>query len=166
MIQQGWREQYERMLRSQRHLYDVANGVEHAGSDTARDALYHCYQDAYHLKDWLKNDDAVTVDNDEIEAAVKNSRELALCADLCNGTKHRKLKGSKTGDIATAFTEQSVQIRGRTAHLPHLPQVIVAPGRASHSWLAESNGERYDAVELARLVVNAWNAWLREKRLI
>ena len=56
MIQQGWGEHYNRMGRSHARLVAIANSDIELGSDDARDALFHFFQDAYQLKDWLKND--------------------------------------------------------------------------------------------------------------
>ena len=86
-ILMGWREQYERMLRSHGRFAALALGYETASSDEARDAVFHFFQDAYHLKDWIKNDPKVAGVADP-EGLVNGSPELSLCADLCNGTKH------------------------------------------------------------------------------
>ncbi|MFI6454288.1 hypothetical protein ACIBF6_22330 [Streptosporangium amethystogenes] len=55
---EGWRDQYERMLRSRRELSSAA-GPGSMGSKAARDILFHFFQDACHLKDWMKNDPAL-----------------------------------------------------------------------------------------------------------
>ena len=102
MIQQGWHEQYDRMRRSYRALAEHATTGH--DSDIARDALFHFFQDAYHLKDWIKNDPRLSSDS---EAAVRASEELQLCADRCNATKHFVLTTTRTGDFDTGFDSQS-----------------------------------------------------------
>ena len=52
----GWREQYERMQRSYARFCATSAGATSAPSAAARDDLIHFLQDAYHLKDWLKQD--------------------------------------------------------------------------------------------------------------
>lgn len=100
------------MQRSFGNLANIAAGRVSAGSDVARDALFHFFQDAYHLKDWLVNDETVALPRRDVESAITElSRELAICADLCNGTKHRILRRTRTGDEATAFTGQSVTVQ-------------------------------------------------------
>ena len=188
MIQQGWREQYDRMRRSHARFVAIASGHISAGSDQARDALFHFFQDAHHLKDWLINDDAITVARYEIEDAVTASPELSVCADLCNGTKHGKLRagnrGPRSGDPATAFVRQSVNVRvgtwrkvatigavggelmpGSTVSVD-AASVWGAAGFTTHSWVAASKEERWMADELAEKVLMAWDAWLGEHGLL
>ena len=91
-ISTGWREQYDRMHRSYERLLAVLCG-EHPdarSSDTARDALYHFFEDAYHLKDWIKATSTPAIGK-QIEERIKVSKPLSLCADLCNGIKHFRL---------------------------------------------------------------------------
>jgi len=157
-ILSGWREQYERMLRSYFLLTTVAAGRQWASTDEARDALVHFFQDAYHLKEWIKNDPQVTTT--DVEQFVNGSQPLRLCADLCNGTKHLSLKRTRTGDRTTGFTGQSVAVRPAPAS-SGLP-----PDPALHSWVVSSGGVLYDAVPLAGDVVNEWEDWLRGEGLI
>jgi hypothetical protein len=157
-ILSGWREQYDRMRRSYFLLTTVAAGRDWASPDEARDALVHFFQDAYHLKDWIKNDPSLT--KRDVEGLVNGSQSLRLCADLCNGTKHLSLTGTRTGDQATGFTGQSVAVRPAPAS-SGLP-----PDPALHSWVVSSGGVLYDAVALAGDVVNEWKDWLTAEGLI
>jgi hypothetical protein len=162
-ILSGWREQYDRMLRSYFLLTTVAAGRQWASSDEARDAVVHFFQDAYHLKDWIKHDPGVTTS--DVERLVTGSQPLRLCADLCNGTKHFGLGGKRklpprTGDKATAFTGQSVAVR------PGVAGPGGGPEPALHSWMLSSGGVHYDAVALAGDVVNEWEDWLEREGLI
>ena len=100
-ILSNWREQYDRMLRSHGRLIERAMGQVMASSDETRDMLFHFFQDAYHLKDWIKNDS--TAETGDVEKFVKAHPPLALCGDLCNGTKHYKLTSTKTGDLTTSL---------------------------------------------------------------
>jgi hypothetical protein len=54
-VLQGWQEQYRRMIRSFRKLDGEYNNTEVYDDD-----LYHFFEDVWHLKDWLKNDPAVS----------------------------------------------------------------------------------------------------------
>ena len=158
MILTGWREQYNRMRRSLERLQRIANGTDDTSADGARDALIHFYQDAYHLKDWLKNDGTVAIGG--VEQAVNNDTTLQLAADLANGTKHLRLTDTRTGDLKTAFTSQSVTVRPGTVGSG-------APGRPPmYDWTVESGGHAHDAVALAADVAAAWETWLRAKGLL
>jgi len=163
------------MHRARARFVGIANGtITSSGSDEARDALFHFFQDAYHLKDWLKNDpNQLKVGNQAIEDAVKpsGSAELALAADVCNGTKHFRLRSTKTGDLSTAVTTQSVDVRPQTiqAHVSPSGVAIKKPsgeGYVVHTWTVESNQKIYDAEDLAGKVLAAWDAWLCAQGLL
>jgi hypothetical protein len=145
----------------------MAEGRTSADSSTARDALFHFFQDAYHLKDWLINDETVSLSAAEVEEAVSASGQLSICADLCNGTKHRGLtRTSRTGDPSTGFVGQSVTIQvGSLEELASLD--LSAPaGFTTHSWKVKSRGKTLDAATLAGQVVAEWDRWLVERGLL
>lgn len=157
-ILSGWHEQYERMLRSHSRLVEIAGGTTMANSDEARDALFHFFQDAYHLKDWLKKDPSVR--RSDVEHFINSKKSLRLMADLCNGTKHFDLTTSRTGDVSTTFDSQSVTVRpatvgSKSAPRPHL-----------HGWTVASGGRSLDAIELANKVLSKWTEWLRKQQML
>jgi hypothetical protein len=94
---------------------------------------------------------------------VNGAEPLRICADLANGTKHLALTSSRTTDLATGFTSQSVTVR---------PGPVGSSGPhggarpPSHSWVATSNGQPYDAVTLGVQVIAAWDDWLRQRGLL
>ena len=151
----GWREQYERMRRSHERLRGIAEGRERASSDAARDALFHFFQDAYYLKDWIKNDS--TIEMRDVEKWIDNTEPLQLCADLCNGTKHFKLTRTRTNDTSTAVETQSATVRPST----------IGSGRSAepplHGWTVQSDSRSRDAIDLSDDVVSAWQSWLRDE---
>lgn len=163
-ISTGWREQYDRMHRSYERLLAVLCG-EHPdarSSDTARDALYHFFEDAYHLKDWIKATSTPAIGK-QIEERIKVSKPLSLCADLCNGIKHFRLDPKhhpKTGDHSTAFTAQDVTVR------PAAAGTGLPPQPALHAWRFASQGKTRDAVALAGEIVRAWDTLLHDLRLL
>jgi hypothetical protein len=136
----------------------MADGQVMASSDEARDGLFHFFQDAYHLKDWIKNDSTVQTGN--VETFVSGEVPLRLCADLCNGTKHLQLTKARTGDPSTAFTSQSVTVRPAAAGTGEPPRP------ALHYWGVGSGGQQYDAATLAGEVVRTWKQWLRREGLL
>lgn len=161
-ILSGWREQYDRMLRSHDLLREVATGTRYevVGADHARDALIHFYMDAYQLKDWIKNDPAVGVAPTVVEGFVNSAPALCLCADLANGTKHLRLTSARTNDLQTRISSQSVIVRpgtararatvgddGRVTAIENLPSDESLP--AIYSWAATSNGQTIDLLLLA-----------------
>jgi hypothetical protein len=56
------------------------------------DNLYHFFQDCWHLKDWIKNDDTLSQNTRKtILSEAERTDSLSYCADLANGSKHLKL---------------------------------------------------------------------------
>jgi hypothetical protein len=97
-----WQEQWDRVGRYYERLERLNRGLPH---DSPSDAFYMddvnaFFQNCYHLKDWLKNDDAylrrcgavtnqeVERNRREIEDNVSYITELAICADICNATNY------------------------------------------------------------------------------
>src|SRR5271170_1846318 len=135
------------MQRSYQRLLQASQGTDPTArsSEDVRDALYHFFQDAYHLKDWIGNDSSVATTGRRLDVQyIDNSTILQLCADLCNGTKHLGLsprRTPRTGDLSTGFTSQSVNVYGPTAGSNQ------SPGHVEHSWEVTSNNVNYDAVQ-------------------
>ncbi|MEU4292111.1 hypothetical protein AB0E63_28130 [Kribbella sp. NPDC026596] len=178
-ILSGWREQYDRMIRSRDQLIEVAtgSGPQLISSDHARDALLHFYMDAYHLKDWIGNDPAAGTASTSVEDFVKATATLRLCADLANGAKHLKLTSTKTGDMQTGISSQSIivqpgTVRARATVNDGGPITATEnvpaddPMPALHSWEATSAGKMHDLVALADDVVATWTAWLQQQHLL
>jgi hypothetical protein len=176
----GWREQYERMLRSYDRLVAHGRGDVWASSDEARDDLVRFFQDAFHLRDWIKNDRRPSVPQaarDDVGDAVDRTTPLQICADIANGSKHLVLdpkRPTKTRDVNTAITGQSVTVRPATvtATVTIGAETSAPPPRdaearpAIHSWRIESGGVSYDAIDLAGKVVAEWQTWLRGQGML
>jgi hypothetical protein len=65
------------------------------------------FQNCWHIKDWLKHDYRVRkAVRDRVLKAAHQSRVLRVCADMANGTKHRKLT-----------TARGKPVRARAMHL-------------------------------------------------
>lgn len=156
-LQTDWSQQYWRMQRSYTRLRGYAEGLTACtDSDEAIDALFHFFQDAYHLKDWIKNFQP------EVGGAVERLFDkavgvepMSMCADLCNGTKHFTLSRPRSGAI---FDSHSIAVRPAPASSGLPPQP------ALHTWTVQFDGdgapETVDALTLARDCVAAWDAWL------
>lgn len=182
-LSEGWRDQYERMLRSRARLAEAA-GPSTIGSDEARDRLYHFFQDAFHLRDWLRySDDSAVARKAEAlwgqNNHIKATPALALCHDICIGVKHFALDRPATGDQNTTIDQQSVSLT-----LPAFETRMEFPGpaqraidqreaeeqaaaaTATHRWRVTSNGAHRDAIDLADEVIAAWDDWLKAKGLL
>ena len=87
------------------------------------DDLWSFFQNCWHLKDWLINDEDPSVSpelRDELKhklsESLRSHANLRICADLANRTKHLKLKNPwadaiARGDIKLDFTEETTPTR-------------------------------------------------------
>lgn len=83
-----WKAQFDRMLRS-------LSKVERRDADPALqlDDLCHFFQDCWHLKDWIKNDDTLSqATRDAIVKEAENTESLNFCAELAIESKHLVLR--------------------------------------------------------------------------
>lgn len=118
-----WKDQYSRMLRSIERVqqyYDGLTGLEHYDGGQAfpefRDSVIHMFQDIFNLRDWLKNDPAVSTPDSVIDALCSGnpatSPNLHIARDVANGSKHltitkpsqsKNTKVAATGNMAITF---------------------------------------------------------------
>ena len=148
MIESSCIDQYNRVVRFLSRL-----GYDNYGSINYDDNLYSFFQNCWHLKDWIKNDD--TVDKalrDNIENIVKNYPNIMISCDLANATKHLKLTTSRAG----------ADIVGRS--------VIVTLGDVSkstclHKIMLDDGGE-VSAQEVAKLAEEEWRQILEKNSLL
>lgn len=173
---EGWRDQYNRMLRSHKRLR-VAAGPTSLSSEDARDELYHFFQNAFHLRDWLKKDSSITIPATDIESLFSNTSNavpaLQLAADLANGIKHLGLdRPAKTGDKSTAFSNQDVGLTlgvfETVAEFGPPASELLEPAAATaeYRWTVTSSGQARDALDLADEVVAEWEKWLAAQGLL
>jgi len=169
-LSEGWRDQYQRMLRSRDRLAEAA-GPSSIGSDEARDRLYHFFQDAFHLKDWLIHDLGLSEsDANDMEDHITATDALARCADISNGTKHLKLKRPRIPGKPAQLGSQSVSVSMPTIAVgvtiggsPPKPKKPAEVATAEHQWTVDFDGQQLDAVALADEVIAEWESWLKAK---
>jgi hypothetical protein len=92
-----WREQYRRMKRARDSMNttwnDRASRPDHM--DHVLDAFYGFFQSCYHMVDWLENDPSQPIRRSDADRFVYASPALALCSDLCHGSKHATLEARR-----------------------------------------------------------------------
>jgi hypothetical protein len=180
-LSEGWRDQFERMLRGRTRLATAA-GPSAIGSDEARDILYHFFQDAYHLKEWIKNsptnDPRIAKAGAVVEDLfdpVSGLPHMQVTAEVCNGIKHLvSTYPAMTGDKTTAITNQDVAVTPMTVYAttwvfpgsPAKPASPLATTSAGHRWTITSKGQKRNAVDLADDVVAEWEKWLTKHKLL
>ena len=153
----AWEGQYHRMKRAHGRL---AAPPDYASDDLDSlraafhehvDNLIGFFQHAWHLKDWIRNDNEIP--EALRRAAVQDAERspaLQLCADIANGSKHLMLNNSRV-DARLSLVEF---LRTKT------------PGRHTIEVFIDASGnKRVYARQAAQEVVDAWEGLLRRHGL-
>jgi hypothetical protein len=127
----GWRGQYNRMLR----WYERMSSAAAQGSPDTDDFVFAFFQNCYYLREWIAQ--TSTTSTAELDALFAGSRSLRLCRDLCNGTKHL--------NISRPSVDAHFSI-GRE----------YAPGEPTGHRLFAIADDKYDLLELAAACVKDW----------
>ncbi len=113
----------EKVKRDQDSLY---HAVISQDPDRISDAVFNFAITGYHIKDWLKNEGAPGV-----EEHINSEPMLRLCADLCNGSKHKLLSRRReiddpvktidnselTCDMTTITCDATIPLNGHTVRM-------------------------------------------------
>jgi hypothetical protein len=122
------------------------------------DDLWSFFQNCWHLKDWLINDDDPSISPElrdtlehKLSDILSSSPNLRICADLANRKKHVKLKNpwadaTARGDIKLDFTEEATPLR--------LEYLISVNDDSEHS-----------ALDVAKQATEEWHQILADHRL-
>ena len=149
-------EQIERTRRYLERVRQIYRGVpymdrnaDHYGDDVVS-FFVHCH----HIRDWVLALNLLGINHREVEAFVNQHQELGICADLCNGAKHCELtRRTRSGDephVCVTTFESSLRLDGRHT--------------TKGEFQIMSNGELYDALELAETCIRLWDGYVTNLR--
>lgn len=147
-----YREQLDRVRRYFNRIERINNSGEFDRPvEDLLDDVHGFFQNCYHLKDWLKNDPAFTMHTGpQIEQYIKNTPELAICADICNSTKHLILtRTPRSGAVPTMGKKQITIDITDTVSFSGEP-VKEVPQRISMKVEIDHNGVTLDAFDVAK----------------
>lgn len=137
--------QYLRVLRA------LAKVENNRGKDLEEyeDDVWSFFQNCWHLKDWVKNDNAIpeTIRN-SVETDVAKVQALVVCADLANRSKHLKLTRPRI--------DADVAKRDLTIH-------AAPPGKGYGEYYFKiqlNDGSELDAIEVAKKAAAEWQRLL------
>ena len=133
----GWRSQWDRVARWHRRAISAQNAVDRY------DFLYAFFESAFHLRDWLADSGATT--SETLESFFESSPEMRLCRDLANSHKHFSIRNPSQRHPPSELREYSPG----TANLGEDLSLVIL-----------SDGEKYDAFDLAQRIFNHWEAFL------
>ena len=123
--------------------------------DEYEDDVWNFFQNAWHLKDWVKNDseleqryrDAVGDDVSAIEV-------LQICADLANRSKHLRLTRKW---LDADISERATHIYAGTAYLSSNGKQTNTPGYGEFRFMiCTDDGRVFDVIQLAEQIANEW----------
>lgn len=136
----GCKDQFDRVLRYLNRIED-----QNRGSIEYDDDLWSFFQNCWHLKDWIKNDQTAPPElRNNIEKIVKDYLNIIVCADLANRTKHLHLSLNPC-----RFDAKVIQ-RNATASISRN-----IPSTCEHI-IALNDGRRVVALKVAREATLEW----------
>ena len=145
-------EQLERTRRYLKRLRDIYNQVPYKPDtrDYYADDVYSFFIHCYHISDWIIHLNRLGLGKQDLDAFIDSHDELRICADLCNGTKHCKLKykprtGRQPGIASWTFSSEGVNDQMKTTK----GQFYILSGSKFH-----------DALELAESCMKLWDEFI------
>lgn len=150
-------EQFKRMQRWYETFKQMDEGIAHEqSSEVYTDIVYAFFQNCYHLKDWIKNDNSVTLpEGVNIEHFINNNHSMCLLADICNGTKHLTLldRFKRTDeDLKFDSKKYSLALGGKK------PIIAV-------KWNIKTNSGNLDAFEPATECLHKWEDFIKNQNI-
>lgn len=145
--------QIARMMRWYEKFRDINDDFQERLDDYL-DIAYAFFLNCYHLKDWLINDPDLIIPAEEIESYITENECLAICADICNASKHLRLDRSRSDKKPKIGSDDFYD--------------TVGPGERSRRtwWYVEIEGEMFDPFELATECVKCWEVFFEKHALI
>ena len=152
-----YQEQLERVRRYYGRFKKLNDGMEHtAPSDIYIDDIYSFFLNCYHLKDWLKNDPEYIGHSDQqIEDHVTNTQALAICADICNGSKHLTFNHTPRSGAEPKLGKKTITIDvSDSLSGEEIPTRITMQVEVEHA------GNKLDAFQLATDALQSWESFI------
>ena len=144
-------EQFNRVKRSYERFASIDQGRLHeCPSNFYKDDVDAFFQNCYHLKDWIINDENVETTRNEVETFITNNIDLRTCADICNKIKHLKLNREPRSGFDPQF-EQTKYKLGVGGH----------PTTISVKYTIDTLNGLIDAFELATRCLEAWRKFIK-----
>jgi len=149
----SWQDQRNRVGRWHKRLAAIRRGVPTDMSQAeALDDVYVFFMNCYHLRDWIINSGFRS--RADVDSFIAATPDLALCADICNGLKHFRLKRAVSPSNITWSTASMVTYSYRPGTRE------LEPGSGQEQWVFTTEGTHVDMFDLADKCVAAWDRFL------
>jgi hypothetical protein len=141
------RDLFGKVYRDKDKLHESVSSQDH---ERIADAVFNFAVTAYHVKDWLKQEAITTFTPQDVEKYLNSNEVLRICADLCNGSKHRVLdKSPRSTAKGTGDSPLKVSMTSITCS-----SSIPVTGFTPVIYTAEEN--EYNILTWADQVVSTW----------
>lgn len=148
----SWQDQRNRVGRWHKRLSAIGRGIPPDMSQAeALDDVYAFFMNCYHLRDWIINSGFRS--KADVDAFIEATPDLALCADICNGLKHFRVKRARSSSNLTWSTASVV-----TYWFP--PGTAAVEPTAGQQWVFTTDLTKVDMFELADRCIAAWDRFL------
>jgi hypothetical protein len=124
------------------------------------DDVRNFFQNAWHLKDWVKNDPELdAAHRDKVEGDVARIEALQICADLANRSKHLKLERKR---LDADISKRSTHIYAGAEHLSLDGTGASTPGHGELIFtILAADGREFGVLETAAQAVEEWRTLLK-----
>ncbi len=155
-----YQKQYQRAKRYYERFKRINDGVvpdcktcqdTYNMEDDVRSFFVHCY----HVRDWIKNDDdAPDCMKKRVRSFINRNKYMRICADLCNGVKHRERNRKPLSSSQPRISDPDVilWVSDQESH----------PYKKAVSFKIRLGDETYDAFEVATQAMKSWKMFIRE----
>jgi len=134
-----------------------------ADFDGQYDDMLAFFMNCFHLKDWIIQDFYVEEGHPnhskfcdikkEVEQFIWDKECLRLCADICNGAKHYRLKNLRLGEATKIRTE---------IHLDETVDIL----QVKRIWtITSESGKEWNSFELATECMTTWRDFLNSNQV-
>jgi hypothetical protein len=114
------------------------------------DDLLSFFQNCWHLKDWVYNDETLPTDvREAIKKAVHKSKPLLICRDLANRSKHLRLSNPSIGPGADIFGEAEIEVTPSIGENQN--------SNVLWDYVVDVDGEFIRALDVAEAALGAWH---------
>ena len=148
------------LAKARREQARLSDALRTQDRTTIADTLFNFAVTAYHIQDWLKQSASALYSPSQVEAYIEADKCLRLCREICNASKHQKLKPVPNDARAITFSAT-----GSFVIASNDPNDVKLESETSPSFkvtLVTFDGSRYEADEFAANVIVAWEKFFTQ----
>lgn len=170
--------QFKRLERFYNKSVDYFSGESFSkSSEEVLDDIYSFFLVAYHLREWVKNEEKVSQKIKEKLPTFENEDSrigLQICRDICNGFKHSKLTEKyKPNDVDTKINQiggaiyrvpikelEQANKKGETMHLKAEDAIFMG------DFVVSFKDRNYELKGIIKECMYAWKKYFEENNLL